>query len=383
MSNPWYQSNQFQNLRAIFANAGFNIWLVGGACRDFLRGDDPKDMDFATDATPDEQVALYEKVGVRFIPTGLQHGTVTVLMNDEPFEITSLRIDAETDGRHATVEFTRDIVQDLARRDLTVNAMAQDFDGVVIDPFNGIDDLFAGRVRFVGDAEERMREDYLRILRFFRFHARIAGEGPLCDEAVAAIRRTRGGLGQISVERIWMEMSKIITGPAATATVRRMRELALFEIIGMPVGVETALTAAVERGVTDPATVMGWFIVGDGKTNPINGVAADWKWSVDERARASFVFQNRDVADLDTAKNLLVDGNPLDWVTDVLRLNNVDPTPLVDWDVPKLPVTGRDLLAAGMKPSPEMGEVLRQMTDDWKASGFTLTRDQLMGRVNG
>ena len=165
-------TDDLKALRAQFVAAGFDLRLVGGVVRDTIASIPAKDIDLCTDATPEQQIEIYHRYGYRAIPTGLQHGTITVVLDSVPYEITSLRIDVKTDGRHAEVEFTNDWHADLARRDLTINAMAMTFDGEVIDPFGGQQDLQDRVVRFVGDAEQRIQEDYLRILRCIRFMGR-------------------------------------------------------------------------------------------------------------------------------------------------------------------------------------------------------------------
>ena len=167
LEKPSFVKPELLRLEKMFADAGFELVFVGGCVRDALLGKEPKDVDLATSATPEEQISLYNQNGIRFIETGLQHGTVTAVLDGEPYEITTYRIDKETDGRHAKVDYTRDLVEDLSRRDLTFNAIAMRFDGTLVDPFDGMADLHNGRVRFVGNAQQRIEEDYLRILRFF------------------------------------------------------------------------------------------------------------------------------------------------------------------------------------------------------------------------
>jgi hypothetical protein len=374
MMTLFNNSTELQRLRAIFQSAGYELWFVGGCVRDSLMGKEPKDIDLCTSATPDEQVAVYQANGVRFIPTGLQHGTVTVVL-DEPYEITSLRTESDHDGRWATMAYTRDLNEDLSRRDLTINAMALDFDGNLIDPFGGEADLKDRRVRFVGNAAERMREDYLRILRFFRFHARIAGDAPLDGDAKQAICDVRGGLAQISVERVWMEMSKIISGPSASAVLRSMRELMLFEIIGMPPGMTGAIRRCQYRGVRDPASIMGHYVR---EPSVIESLADQWKWSKVERDRALFVAREGGNSSMARWKELRVDGAPMEWVADLMRFQEADPAELETWAVPKFPVTGGDLLIFGFKPGPALGETIKRLTKLWKESDYKLTNKELV-----
>lgn len=216
-----------------FQEQGFDIRIVGGAVRDILLGIQPKDVDLGTNATPSEMIALFKQYKVHYIETGLQHGTITAHVNKRDFEVTTLRIDAETDGRHAKVQFTDDWKLDAERRDLTFNAMSLGLDGSLFDYFGGREDLFNHRVRFVGDPRLRIQEDYLRILRYFRFYGRIALEPDNHDQTTLnVIRECSDGLRQISVERIWMEVSKILTGNHTPALFRRMYELNVSQSIG-------------------------------------------------------------------------------------------------------------------------------------------------------
>ena len=206
------------NLRSDY---GDHARVAGGAVRDALLGVEPKDWDVATVLLPTEVMAMAERAGFDVIPTGLQHGTVTVVVDGMPLEVTTLRSDVETDGRHAEVEFVTDWKEDAARRDLTMNAMFMTVDGSVQDFFGGTEDLWEGRVRFVGHATDRIEEDFLRILRFFRFAGRM-GVATFDVEALRAIKRLSPNLSRISGERVWMEMSKILSGNCVREVLERM-----------------------------------------------------------------------------------------------------------------------------------------------------------------
>lgn len=381
---PSFVNEDLVNLERMFSARGFELVLVGGCVRDSLCGQTPKDVDLATSATPEEQIDLYKANDLRYIETGLQHGTITVVMNGEPYEITTYRIDEETDGRHATVAYTRDLTEDLARRDLTINAIAMRFDGTLVDPFGGIEDLKNGSVRFVGNTRERIEEDYLRILRFFRFHGRF-GTSLLDQEALVAVSEMAGGLSKISVERIWMEVSKIISGKNADGVMSAMSDLGVFEAINMPSGDMRAFLEASQRGVTNPASIMGWYLKRSLPEYGTVGLALRWKWSDEEKQRASFVANNTKAArkgGMAFFKRLLVDGMPFDWVADLMRFTNVDPSPLADWVVPKLPVNGQDLMGVGVKPGPFMGELLGVLKVKWVASDYTVDKNSLMTYLN-
>ena len=216
-----------------FQEHRYDVRIVGGAVRDILLGIKPKDVDLGTNATPEEMIQMFKQHKIHYIETGLQHGTLTAHVNKRDFEVTTLRIDAETDGRHAKVKFTHDWKVDAERRDLTINAMSLGLDGSLYDYFGGREDLFKHRVRFVGDPRLRIQEDYLRILRYFRFYGRIALEAENHDQTTLnVIRECSDGLKKIAVERIWMEVSKILTGNYTPSILRHMYELNVSQSIG-------------------------------------------------------------------------------------------------------------------------------------------------------
>lgn len=220
-------------LESVFRTGGYGFRLVGGVVRDLLLEESPKDVDIATECTPDAMMKLFEVHGIRYIPTGLQHGTVTAHFVDRDYEVTTLRIDRVTDGRHAEVEYTKDWREDAERRDFTINAMSLDLQGNLYDYFEGQRHLAEKKVVFVGDARKRIREDFLRILRYFRFYGRIVPSPGAHDAAtLEAIQETAGGLGQISVERVWVEVGKILQGNHAPHLLHTMYSLQVARHIG-------------------------------------------------------------------------------------------------------------------------------------------------------
>lgn len=228
---------ELNDLVALFKKYDYELRIAGGAVRDILMGIPPKDIDLATTATPDQMKQMFEKEEVRMInANGEKHGTITPRINDkENFEVTTLRIDIRTDGRHAEVMYTTDWQLDANRRDLTINSMFLGFDGTVYDYFYGYDDLQERRVVFVGEADIRIKEDFLRILRYFRFYGRIASEENNHDKAtLAAIKENAKGLARISGERIWSELQKIVPGNFGAALFLEMHRCNLFEYIGLP-----------------------------------------------------------------------------------------------------------------------------------------------------
>ncbi len=219
----WFTKPETQAIFACLNRKGFEARAVGGAVRDALLKRPVREIDFATTAKPWDIVRLAEEAGLKSIPTGIDHGTVTLVANGAPYEVTSLRRDVDTDGRHATVAFGEDWTEDARRRDFTMNALYADAQGTVHDPLGGLPDLFAGRVRFIGDAEQRIREDYLRILRFFRFSANLAS-GEFDSEGVIASIRQREGLASLSRERIRTELLRILVARRADDAIRVMDE---------------------------------------------------------------------------------------------------------------------------------------------------------------
>ena len=213
-NTPFLTDPSAQKLCRALADAGHLALFVGGCVRNALLGLVPSDIDISTDATPDEVIRIVKEAGFRAIPTGVDHGTVTVVVDGRTFEVTTFRRDVATDGRRAVVAFSTKIEDDARRRDFTMNAIYADPAGAVVDPLNGLPDLKAGRVRFIEDAGQRIREDYLRTLRFFRFHAYYAAPEQGWDaEALDGIAANLGGLETLSAERVGAEMAKLLSAP--------------------------------------------------------------------------------------------------------------------------------------------------------------------------
>ena len=224
---------QLITVTTAFLQSGYDIRLVGGVVRDLLLNVPSKDIDLSTNATPEQMKDVFLKNGIKFIETGLEHGTLTAHVNNVDFEVTTLRYDTDQDGRWAKVVFTDDWKLDAERRDLTINAMSMDTECTLYDYFNGVDDLKCRRIRFVGDSRQRIKEDYLRILRYFRFYGRIARDEDKHDKQILeAIKETAQGLEKIAVERIWMELSKILVGNFAPSLIKHIYDLGVAEHIG-------------------------------------------------------------------------------------------------------------------------------------------------------
>jgi poly(A) polymerase/tRNA nucleotidyltransferase (CCA-adding enzyme) len=351
--------------------------IVGGAVRDMLAGRAVADVDFASPLEPGEVMVRLRGAAVKVVPTGLAHGTVTAVVGGRGFEITTLRRDVQTDGRHAVVAFTDDWQADAARRDFTINAMSMSRAGVIYDYFGGRADLAAGVVRFVGEARLRIAEDYLRILRFFRFFARYATAPDAA--AVAAIAELRDGVLGLSAERVWGELKRILQAPDPRAALALMRETGVLALV-VPEGADVAAVGRlVRRGApVDPLLRVAALLLGD-----VEAFAALLKLSNEEAQRLRVVrVPNRlrpgaDVADL---RRALAD-TPADVLVARTWLGQDD---AVGWDDlrgrleatarPVFPLQGRDVTALGVSPGPLVGEILAAVRGWWLEGGCLADR---------
>ena len=349
--------------------------LVGGCVRDALAGRPVADVDLATPDPPERVARRLEAAGLRAVPTGLEHGTLTAVSGGHGFEVTTLRRDVETDGRHATVAWTADWREDAARRDFTMNAMSMLPDGVVHDYFGGLDDLRAGRVCFVGEAAARIAEDTLRVLRFFRFHARY-GRGAPDPAALAALRDGAVGLGRLSPERVWSELKRILATPDPTGAVALMAELGVLAA-ALPEGADPArLARLVAAGApADPMLRLAALLDGGPAA-----LAARLRLSVEERTallglRASpapsVAMDDAALRRLlaDTAPALLTGRAWLAGVGEALAPR------IAALGRPVFPLEGRDALALGVAPGPAVGALLRRARAWWMAGGCVADAD--------
>ena len=247
---PWLTSGPTARVLALLNSDGVEARAVGGAVRNELLGLPIGDIDIATSALPDEVVRRARAAGIKSVPTGIEHGTVTLVVDAQPFEVTTLREDVETFGRKAKVAFGRDWVRDAERRDFTINGLSVDADGIVHDYVGGLEDIEARRVRFIGDPDLRIAEDYLRILRFFRIHAAY-GQGEPDRAGYLACIAGRTGLAALSAERVRAEMMKLVVAPGAALAVEAMAESGLLQTIlgGVAYTGPFAAMIAVERGL--------------------------------------------------------------------------------------------------------------------------------------
>lgn len=371
------KSEALNTINRVLTDAGYSVRIVGGAVRDILQGKTPKDVDIATDAQPHVVAAAFEVENIQVVETGLQHGTVTVVIDHVGYEITTLRSDVTTDGRHAEVQFHTDWKLDADRRDLTINAMSMDFEGNVFDYHNGIDDLNNGRIVFVGEPTQRIQEDYLRILRYFRFAARLQKAPSFGRNQIAAIRKNREGLKQISVERVWSEMQKLVVSPQATRTLEMMEKLKVLSTIGIT-NVDLYTFEVIQS--TNPITKMVALCGLE-----MDFLPAAWKMSSDEMKLAMFlmVWKNSYLETKDFQRLIAVGRAKFEHIEELAKLKqfNLDTADIQKARNAVFPVNGDDLLAKGLK-GPALGKAMNDMKSRWLDSNFRLNKEQLLGNVS-
>ncbi len=383
----WLKREETQTvLAAIECEAPARI--VGGSVRNALIGVPVKDIDIATPARPETVMKLAEAVGLKVVPTGLEHGTVTVIVNHTPFEVTTLRRDVETDGRRAIVAFTDDWREDANRRDFTINALYCDAGGTVHDPLGGYADLVERKVRFIGDAHDRIREDYLRILRFFRFTAEYTS-GDVDKKGLQAAIELQHGLDSLSAERVRAEMMRLIVAPKAAACLAVMaRSGVLARVLGVQgdvaafkrlLGIETALSSrpdpVVRLGVLAVAKLGGAMQLRDKlrlSSNEFERLARTvmpdpaYDPTTPERVAKATLYRHGAQAFID---GLLYawsrSGDPSDSIGRRERLRLVD-----RWTAPEMPVRGSDVLELGIASGPLVGKIISEFEDWWIGAEF-------------
>ena len=342
--------------------------FVGGAVRDSLLGHAVADIDLATPLSPETVIERVRDSGFKPVPTGIAHGTVTAVLPDGPVEVTTLRRDVSTDGRHAVVAFTDDWREDAARRDFTMNALYADpTTGELFDYFGGLDDLKAGRVRFIGDPLQRIAEDHLRILRFFRFHARF---GQAVDEAgLEACTQRANDLMALSRERIAAELLKLLVAARAVAVIALMVERGIFRAVVPEIDAEGAERLALLAEREGAAGVA---------PDAIRRLAALLPPQAAEAVGARLKLSNLDRKRLIAATAGPGDEGPhalayrvgVAGAVDRLLLAGEPVDAIRDWTPPTLPLTGGALVARGIGKGPEVARLLRQVESRWIAEGF-------------
>lgn len=370
--------------------------FVGGCVRDTLRQAVAKDVDIdiATQIRPEDVMAVMKAAGIRALPTGIDHGTITAVVNGRPFEITTLRRDVETDGRRAVVAFTEDWAEDAQRRDFRLNAIYAGPDGTLHEVVpGGIEDALSGRVIFIGDADQRLKEDYLRILRFFRFNAWYGAE--VDEEGLAACTRQKDGLAKIARERIWKELKRLLEAPDPSDAMLAMEEAGVLAAI-LPEASASALPAlvAAEQGAgLSPDPMQRLMALIPRRLREVQEISSILRLSNTQQERLSNWA--------DPALGHIGALSPADLAEAFYRHGTeaVCDRALVEaaagqgaslklvlaaagvWTRPQLPIGGADALAAGLS-GPEVGKALAEAEEAWIASGFTLPRTALLARLS-
>ena len=388
-------SGPVPHLIAVIGVGGDEVRPIGGAVRNWLLGLAPGDVDLATTAPPAAVADRARAAGLKVVPTGIEHGTVTVVVDGQGYEVTTLREDIETDGRRAVVRFGRDWTADAARRDFTVNAMSLSREGELFDYFGGREDLESRRIRFIGDPASRIREDRLRILRLFRFHATY-GAGDIDHAALSASIAEREGLAELSRERVRAELIKLVVAPAAAATLQVMADAGLLGPLlgGVPLCGHLGRLARIEEALAlapEPARRLGALAalvredalrlrerlaLSNEELRRIDGIAHGWH-GVDPAAGAIAAksllyavgargYRDRALVGFARSGAGIDDAAWRDLVTLPER-----------WTAPAFPLTGEHLMARGFVPGPEVGAALAELKRRWTALGFPMSAEAL------
>lgn len=359
---------------AMLTDAGYQAWFVGGCVRNALFGVPVSDLDLTTDAHPETVTALAEALGFRVVPTGIDHGTVTVVVDSKPFEITTFRRDVATDGRRAVVAFADNMKDDARRRDFTMNALYCNIDGVIADPLGGLPDLEARRVRFIDDADQRIKEDYLRILRFFRFHAWYGDpEGGIDADGLAACAENIDGLAGLSKERVTSELLKLLSAPnpapavasmAAAGVLGQILPGAMAEILAVLVHVEGQAGLA-----PDPVR----------RLVAIGGMRDGLRLTKVQERQIEQLIRNMSLPALafEHGAAVAVDRAVIEAAS---CAQEVSPDTLAQVAFAArqvFPVSAADLMPKLQGAA--LGKALQKAKSDWIASGFQLTKAELIG----
>ncbi|PLP56017.1 CCA tRNA nucleotidyltransferase [Mesorhizobium loti] len=404
----WLNDKHLRRLLEALSEDGEDARIAGGAVRNALIGEPVADVDVATTTLPDETMRRARAAGFKAVPTGIDHGTITVVAAGKGYEVTTLRADVETDGRHAKVSFGRDWKADAERRDFTINALYAKADGSVVDLVGGIADIEARQLRFIGDAEKRIREDYLRILRFFRFFAWY-GAGRPDAEGLKACARLKEGLDLLSAERVWTELKKLLSAPDPSRALLWMRQAGVLSRV-LPESEKWGIDAV--HGLVAAERDLGWPAQALLRLAAIVLPDAARMKALGERLRFSTDESNRlqrwalaptieaKTTEGTLAKTLYLGDRQA--IVDRLKLSlasararvATDDAALTDaggyarllgfaerWEKPVFPVKGADLTALGVPPGPKFGTLLKNLEGEWVGKGFQPDRGALLERA--
>ncbi len=395
----WMDSPELKKLFAALTKNGGQARLVGGCVRDMILNRQTQDLDIATTLLPEDIIAHLKDANIKSVPTGIKHGTVTAVVNGVAFEVTTLRRDVATDGRHATVEYTDNWEEDAARRDFTLNAMSLDRAGKLYDYFGGYADALKGHVRFVGDAAARIEEDFLRILRLFRFYAQV-GKGPVDKAALSACTKLAKGMTRLSKERITQEMMKLLAAKNPLKSLEAMTEAGVLAVI---FGVKrytlpraTLVTLLHLEKNLAPSPLRRLLVL-------LQALPKNTRMQI---ARAHFRLSNRDQDYLEKLHALMAECGAVlkeknlkelircysaEAVRDAMIVclaekgKRVFPvkarTVIARWKPPVFPLRGEDLIRAGMKQGKGIGEALKKAEKRWVDSGYVLGKKDLLAGI--
>ena len=385
--------------RAVLDALGPDARFVGGAVRNALLGREVSDIDIATPLLPDVVAKRLTAAGLGAVPTGVEHGTITAIASGTPFEVTTLRRDVATDGRRAVVVYTTDWKEDAVRRDFTMNALYATADGEVIDLVGGVADLNAGRVHFVGDATTRIREDYLRILRLFRFHAWY-GKGEIDAEALRAAAAEKAGLAQLSGERVQKELLRLLEAENPAPVLRTMAAAGILSVLlpGALSITRLERLAAIDAEAfftPDPLLRLAALLPND--VSVADAVAAKLKLSNTQALRLADIAGAKEkivsYLSVKEVRKLLyrIDIGPfkdrvfLKWADDAKNSNAVQWRMLLAvadaWERPRFPLSGREVMLAGVPEGPLVGKILAEVEDWWVDADFTEDEFSLAERL--
>ena len=395
---PWMTAPATRAVIDALTAEGADVRFVGGCVRDALLGRESDDIDIGTPDPPERVLALLDGAGIetRTVPRGIEHGTVTALAGGERYEITTLRRDERTDGRHAEVAFTDDWREDAARRDFTINAMSATSDGVLFDYFGGQEDLAAGRVRFVGDPATRIAEDHLRLLRFFRFHAWY-GRGEPDEAALAACKDAAHTIPSLSGERVQAEMLKLLKAENPVPAVTAMQEVSVLAVL-LPEAQETTHLARliqVDKTVGGPDSIRRLAALVAG-SDGVSAVAERWRLAGTDGMRLSALvelleFLTTGIDDLALRRLIYRLGKTQpgdEALFGFAERNEGDEAwrrmleTLEAWKPPTLPVSGADVLALNIPEGPEVGRLLTAVEEWWIELDFAPDRAALLERLD-
>ncbi len=399
-AHKWLRAKPVQRVFAALPKDSTRF--VGGCVRDALLGERVSDIDLATQLEPKQVAKLMKRLGIAVHETGIEHGTLTLVADNQVFEITTLRRDVSTDGRRASIAFTQDWEEDAKRRDFTINALYCDLDGKIYDPLGqGLEDIKDRRIRFVGDAHKRIKEDYLRILRFFRFAAWISPEGKLDKDGLRACRELKAGLKTLSSERIWSETKKLLGAKNPARIVHIMLVGGILETLlpeaSNAEGLGLICDLEQEKSLT-PDPELRLMAMSARDEMAIARLCKRLKMSNSEKKRFMRWAQDSTLLSTNMDKKQLAQAcynGGRQTIMDRLVLRAAGARNSVqknlwwrnyefakNWQRPEFPLTGKDLIAAGFEAGEGMGRLLKALEALWVRSGFTTSKQQLLLAAN-